>query len=330
VGNAIQTGVVYRAGDCYLQGNDSGFVRVDGASPACIVDPSQGRRIEQWTPLTPGSHFFAGGFSDVWNLIGAQENFPDRCECDRQSSFDNGAGLSWSLNVAPGETAVYSHETFFSPVGRGPVEQSFTQSVPDPTRISLDPVVVASSIAITAGVIVLVPFPSALFNSTLEENYEEVMAGIRRVRSWLGRKWASFVAWIRGQIAQRRGRGGGPAPAAAAAVPAEPIAAPPAEVPPGGVSVAAAERDPWRTPLGMAAFVLATAVLYAFLDPTFGLSLTSVATFLGLVIGLFVVLLAYGLPLVLVSRSRGLPLTIRALPATLLIGVVCVCFRQRR
>ena len=333
VGNAIQTGVLYRAGDCYLQGDDAGFVRVDGGAPACIVDPQLGRRIEQWTPITPGSNYFAGGYSEVWSLISGQENFPDRCECSAQFTFDNGAGLSWPLNLTPGLSFVYSHETFFSPVGRGPVQQSFTESVP--TTISLDPIVVATSVAIAAGVIVLVPFPSALFNSTLEENYDEVMAGIGRIRARLTRLWASIRAWLRGQVAQQRARRAGasaqsaviPAEALATPVePMEPIAAPPAEVPPGEASLgeAAARTDPWRTPLGIAGFIVATALLYAFLDPTFGFSLTSLATFAGLTIGLFVVLLAYGLPLMFVARSGRLPLTVRALPATLLVGVACV------
>ena len=100
----------------------------------------------------------------------------------------------------------YSHETFFSPVGRGPVQESFKDSVPDPTRITLDPVVVAQSVAITAGVIVLVPFPSALFNSTLEDNYDEVMVWLARVRAWLARMVANVRAWIRRRLDERRGR----------------------------------------------------------------------------------------------------------------------------
>jgi hypothetical protein len=64
--------------------------------------------------------------------------------------------------------------------------------------------------------------------------------------------------------------------------------------------------------------------LYAFLDPTFGFSVESLATFAGLAIGLFVILLAYGLPLVLLSRVDRFSLTVRALPATLLIGFLCV------
>ena len=41
--------------------------------------------------------------------------------------------------------------------------------VAGPTDISLDPVVIATSVAAAAGVVLLVPFPAALFNSTLEE-----------------------------------------------------------------------------------------------------------------------------------------------------------------
>jgi hypothetical protein len=74
----------------------------------------------------------------------------------------------------------------------------------------------------------------------------------------------------------------------------------------------------------MFGFIVLSALLYAFLDPTFGLNLNSVATFLGLAFGLLVVLVAYGLPLVFFARRRGMSLTVRALPATLLIGIICV------
>ena len=332
IGNAGQTGTVYRAGDCYLQGDDSGLVRVDNGAPACIVDPSLGRRIEQWVPLTPDSHFFAGNYSEVWSLIAAQNNFPDRCECDATIPFDNGAGLSWALSVAPGQTAGFAHETFFSPLGRTAVEESFTSSVPDPTQISLDPVVIASSVAITAGVIILVPFPSALFNNTLEENYSEVMAWLARLRAWLARQSAAIRARVRRWWEERKARQAAaaatatatgeapPPPLAPAQAVAEPTPSPDLNAP----LAPAPQRDVWRTPLGMLGFVALSALLYSFLDPTFGFSLSSLATFLGLAIGLLIVLLAYGLPLIFFSRARGLSLSFRALPVTLLIGVVCV------
>jgi hypothetical protein len=326
IGNAIQTGVLYRAGDCYLQGSDAGFVRVEGGSPACIVDPALGRRVEQWLPITVGSHYFAGYYGEVWTNIGNQVPFPDTCACTEQFTFDNGAGISWPFNVAPGQSATFSHETFFSPVGGSPtsgIPNSFRDSVP--TQITLDPIVVAQSIAITAGVIVLVPFPSALFNSTLEDNYAEVMGWLAGIKARLNGLWSRFVAWVRGQVASRRApAGGSPGPdaVAASAPDAAGLSAPDA----AGLSSAAPApaTDPWRSPLRIAGFVLLTALLYAFLDPTFGFSLDSLATFTGLAMGLFVVLLAYGVPLLILSRRDGFTLTVRALPATLFIGLLCV------
>jgi hypothetical protein len=302
IGNAGQTGAIYRAGDCYLQGSDLGFVRVDGGSPQCIVDPALGQRVEQWLPITVGSHYFAGFYRAVWDRILSATQFPDTCECAAPTTFDNGAGISWAINLAPGASATYSHETFFSPVGGSPSSsgQSLVSSVPDPTRITLDPIVVAQSVAITAGVILLVPFPSALFNNTLEENYAEVMGWVARVRAALSRLWSSLVGRIRQRSASPK------------------AAAPPAESPPS------ARSDLWKSPLGIGGLVLLTALLYAFLDPTFGFSVGSLATLAGLAIGLFVILLAYGVPLLVLSRRDRFSLTVRALPATLLVGLLCV------
>lgn len=318
VGNAVQTGNLYRGGDCYLQGSDVGFVRVEGGSPACIVDPALGQRIEQWLPITVGSHYFAGLYSEVWARMLSQAPFPDTCECASQFPFDNGAGLSWAFNVGPGVTAVFSHETFFSPVGGSPTSgESLVSSVPDPTRITLDPVVVAQSVAVTAGVILLVPFPSALFNNTLEENYTEVMGWVARFRAWLNRTWSRFVAWVRRQIAARRAPATTGSPPTTSAPPTT-DAAPPAPV------VAGEPADFWKGPLGIGALVILTALLYAFLDPTFGFSVESLATLSGLALGLFVILLAYGVPLLVLSRRDRFALTVRALPATLFVGLLCV------
>jgi hypothetical protein len=162
-----------------------------------------------------------------------------------------------------------------------------------------------------------VPFPSALFNNTLEENYAEVMGWLSRIRAGLNRLWSRMVAWVRRQIAQSRGAVN---PTAAAA----PMQAPVPITPTDGSTHVADPPDKWGSPLRIAGFVLLTALLYAFLDPTFGFSPDSLATFAGLAVGLFVVLLAYGLPLILLSRRDGFALTVRALPATLFIGLLCV------
>ena len=211
------------------------------------------------------------------------------------------------------------------------MQQSFTDSVPDPTRITLDPVVIAQSVAITAGVILLVPFPSALFNATLEENYDEVMAAVAKLRARLGALGVTLLAAIRRLINSRRGLGG-PAPP----VPPEqqPLMAPvdfvqpvtAAPTPPASQAPPAAptRRDLWGTPVGVVGFVLLSALLYAFLDPSFGFSLTSAATFVGLALGLFIVLAAYGVPLAVFARTHRIAFSVRALPATLFVGVLCV------
>ncbi len=321
-GAVEQSGILYRAADCYLQGFDTGFVRNEGGSPACIVDPALGRRVEQWLPITVGSHFFAGDYGEVWSRILSQTPFPDQCACTEQFTFDNGAGLSWSFGLGPGQSTVFSHETFFSPVG-GPRQtgQSLVSSVPDPLHITLDPVVVAQSVALTAGVIVLVPFPSALFNNTLEENYAEVMGWLARISAGANKLWDRLMAWIRRQIQARRKPTAGPVPMDTAPS-AESVAHAPALE--SGDHADSATADPWRSPLRIAGFVVLTALLYAFLDPTFGLSLASLAELVGLALGLFAVMFAWGVPLYVMSRRDRLPLTVRALPATLIVGLACV------
>jgi hypothetical protein len=56
---------------------------------------------------------------------------------------------------------------------------AFVTSLPLPSQVSLDPAALALSAAIAAGAIMLIAFPYELFNSTMEENYDEV-------RSWFG------------------------------------------------------------------------------------------------------------------------------------------------
>ncbi|MBK6688977.1 MAG: hypothetical protein IPG45_31205 [Deltaproteobacteria bacterium] len=115
--------VLYRAADCYLGGSDSGYGAVDPLSGAvsCSSNPDNNPpdRIEQWLPISSGASHFQAGYDTVWSWIATRAPFPDSCECTVQQ--DNGAGLSWSLTLAPGETTSRSHLTTFSPVGNVPV-----------------------------------------------------------------------------------------------------------------------------------------------------------------------------------------------------------------
>jgi hypothetical protein len=124
-------------------------------------------------------------------------------------------------------------------------------------------------------VLLLIPFPSQLFNSTLDQNRERIAAGLarsrRRVRSGSGRL----------------------------------------------------ERF-WRTPLGFIAFIGIAALLGALLDPRLGLDARSIATFLGMGLGIAAVAVAFALPKLLARRRRGRPAGFRVLPASLVVSAACV------
>jgi hypothetical protein len=116
---AALSGIVYRAADCYLQGNDRGFGFVDPANGAagCSINAnnSPAGRIEQWFPITAGANYMEAGFSTVWGAIGAHTAFPNTCECT--TLLDNGAGISWNFSVAPAGSSTFAHYTTFSPQG---------------------------------------------------------------------------------------------------------------------------------------------------------------------------------------------------------------------
>jgi hypothetical protein len=198
---------------------------------------------------------------------------------------------------------------------RGP--PAFRASVPTPAGITFDPVILAQTLAIALGIVIFLPFPGILFNRTLEENYAEVAGGVRRVRRRLRSMFA--LPFLRASRPVRRPPEY-PAPMASSpgsegerdALPTDP------EVNPvtGG--------DLWRTPLGIVLFLLLSALLYCFLDPTFGPDLQSLATFAGLATGLVATLIAFSVPIAVAYRRSRVPFSVRALPATLALGLVCV------
>src|SRR5262249_45154646 len=68
-GTIARTFVLYRAGDCYLGGSDTGFGYQDPAtgSIACTKNPDNmpPDRVEQWLPISGGSHFYEAFYGDV-------------------------------------------------------------------------------------------------------------------------------------------------------------------------------------------------------------------------------------------------------------------------
>jgi uncharacterized repeat protein (TIGR01451 family) len=133
-GAAPLSAVLYKAGDCYLQNSDLGFGAYDAATGAvsCVAGVDDGTgpvvpgsRIEQFFPLTPGSSYLESYYSSVWGAVGTQQPLPNLC--DQCADYvDNGIGLSWSLSLAPGASAVVSHFTTFSPLGIVPLTTTKT------------------------------------------------------------------------------------------------------------------------------------------------------------------------------------------------------------
>lgn len=81
----------------------------------------------------------------------------------------------------------------------GGVLTGLIDSVPSPSGISLDPIVVAASLALTAGMLFLIPFPAEIFNNTLVEHHDQIRGWFRRDREpstvW-ERPWALVVGLV--------------------------------------------------------------------------------------------------------------------------------------
>jgi hypothetical protein len=113
------TGVLYRAGDCYLQSSDTGFGFIDAprAAVGCSINANNtpAARIEQWFPITGGNTYMEARYSEVWAHIATHTPFPNTTRAGE--SVDNGAGISWTFAVPAGGEAPSSHYTTFSPQG---------------------------------------------------------------------------------------------------------------------------------------------------------------------------------------------------------------------
>jgi hypothetical protein len=81
----------------------------------------------------------------------------------------------------------------------------------------------------------------------------------------------------------------------------------------------------WQTRLGLAVFVIGSGLLFGFLSPSFGATVESAASLVGIVGGLVLILAAFELPRLLVHRRffRD-PGRLIVQPLTIVIAVVCV------
>lgn len=117
---------VYHAADCYLQGSDSGFGFVDTSSRAiaCAQNPSNSppALIEEFAPLTGGSHYMETHYGSVFSTVEDQTDLPDTCDCNGEpgsgGAQDNGMGISWNIaSLGPGQSAAFSLLSNFSASG---------------------------------------------------------------------------------------------------------------------------------------------------------------------------------------------------------------------
>jgi hypothetical protein len=118
-GGAPVSGVLYRAGDCYLQDNDTGFgfvtPSVGAVGCSSNANNAPAGRIEQWYPITGSNQYMQARYSEVWGHIATHAPFPNTTRATE--SLDNGAGISWAYSIAPGASKTFSHYTTFSPRG---------------------------------------------------------------------------------------------------------------------------------------------------------------------------------------------------------------------
>jgi hypothetical protein len=149
----------------------------------------------------------------------------------------------------------------------------FAKSVAAPTAVSVDPLVLAESFGLALLVVLLMPFPAQLFNSTYETHHKDVsrffrLDTLQRAMGPLSGFWDSLV--------------------------------------------------------GILLFIVLSGVVYALLDPNLSLSPAGLATILGLALGILITALLASAPSLIDSVRSKQPFRMRALPATLLIGLACV------
>lgn len=118
-GSSDATAILYHAADCYVAGNDRGYGYVDSAhgAAACAVNLNNDPPglIQEMYPISAGSHYREGHFSNVYSFLTAGTEFDDTCDCSTYE--DNGVGLSWAITVPAGGSVTRSLFVVASPSG---------------------------------------------------------------------------------------------------------------------------------------------------------------------------------------------------------------------
>ena len=134
--------ILYRAMDCYLGGNDTGYGMVAGGTVGCVKRDANGvnsaanpiSRVEQFIDLTGGAKKGLAQYGVNWGVIGQRKEYDDQCHAFNASApsdpcndyFDNGMGMSWRITIPASSSQTIQHATVFSPTGKLPVTTSAT------------------------------------------------------------------------------------------------------------------------------------------------------------------------------------------------------------
>ena len=155
-GASIANAILYHAGDCYLDGDDSGFGFLDAASGtvACAqnANDSPGGPFMAFEPITAEDHYVEAQYGYVFAAITDDTDFPDVVDANGDpdnpgNPEDNGEGINWDTGtLAPGVPQTYSMCSVFSSgaVGTSCSSSSSPPPPPPPTPTTV-PAVLATS-----------------------------------------------------------------------------------------------------------------------------------------------------------------------------------------
>ena len=90
-------------------------------------------------------------------------------------------GMVSLLMLIGGASLVLQQSWVPDAASTAPARTAFVQSVVGPGQVSIDPWILAQSAGLALLLVILMPFPSELFNKTVEANLEEIRGMLRRV-----------------------------------------------------------------------------------------------------------------------------------------------------
>ena len=117
---------LYRAGDCYLGGDHGSGLPGANGEVSCLSGVSH--LVEQFLPLSPGSHYYEATPTAIWGRIQDRAALKNECTC--LDTEDNAIALQWDVTLGANAAATRSSLLTFSPLGALPL--TATTTVDDP------------------------------------------------------------------------------------------------------------------------------------------------------------------------------------------------------